>query len=63
MLNVLQSPSDCFINAAKIGTVDNLQGSIDALSWGNSPSLGTGAQFDILYSGKVCHGSFCEGSE
>ncbi|KAL8114539.1 DNA-directed RNA polymerase IV subunit 1-like isoform X2 [Apium graveolens] len=46
------SPSDCFINAAKKGTVDNLQGSIDALSWGNSPSLGTGAQFDIIYSGK-----------
>lgn len=40
-----------------MGAVDNLQGSLDALSWGNSPSLGTGAQFDILYSGKVCYGS------
>lgn len=63
LLNVLQSPADCFVNAAKMGTVDNLQGSIDSLAWGNSPSLGTGAQFDILYSGKVCHGSlFVEAS-
>ncbi|XP_017236030.1 DNA-directed RNA polymerase IV subunit 1 isoform X1 [Daucus carota subsp. sativus] len=46
------SPSDCFINAGKMGSMDKLQGSIDALAWGNSPSLGTGAQFDILYSGK-----------
>ncbi|XP_074331171.1 DNA-directed RNA polymerase IV subunit 1 isoform X2 [Apium graveolens] len=46
------SPADCFVNAAKTGTLDNLQGSIDSLAWGNSPSLGTGAQFDILYSGK-----------
>lgn len=41
-----------------MGSMDKLQGSIDALAWGNSPSLGTGAQFDILYSGKVCHGFF-----
>ncbi|KAK1374781.1 DNA-directed RNA polymerase [Heracleum sosnowskyi] len=46
------SPADCFVNAGKMGTVDNLQGSLDSLAWGNSPSLGTGAQFDILYSGK-----------
>lgn len=51
--NVLQSPADCFVNAAKMGIVDDLQGSLDALSWGNTPSLGTGGQFDILYSGKV----------
>lgn len=46
------SPADCFVNAAKMGIVDDLQGSLDALSWGNTPSLGTGGQFDILYSGK-----------
>ncbi|KAM7525683.1 hypothetical protein LguiA_015585 [Lonicera macranthoides] len=46
------NPSDSFIKAAKMGTTDNLQGSLDALSWGNVPSMGTGGKFDILYSGK-----------
>lgn len=40
------------MKAAKMGIVDDLQGSLDALSWGNTP-LGNGGQFDILYSGKV----------
>lgn len=53
MTNMLQNPSDCFIKAAKMGTTDNLQGSLDALSWGNVPSMGTGGKFDILYSRKV----------
>lgn len=51
--NMLQNPSDCFIKAAKMGSTDNLQGSLDALSWGNVPSMGTGGKFDILYSRKV----------
>lgn len=46
------SPGDCFIRAAKAGIVDNLQGTVDALSWGMVPSVGTGARFDIIYSGK-----------
>ncbi|WOG90280.1 hypothetical protein DCAR_0209523 [Daucus carota subsp. sativus] len=46
------SPADCFVNAGKMGMMDNLQGSLDSLAWGNPPSLGTGAQFDILYSRK-----------
>ncbi|XP_059661700.1 DNA-directed RNA polymerase IV subunit 1 [Cornus florida] len=46
------NPGDCFIKAAKMGVVDNLQGSIDALSWGMIPSIGTGGQFEMLYSPK-----------
>ncbi|XP_075476606.1 DNA-directed RNA polymerase IV subunit 1 isoform X1 [Primulina tabacum] len=46
------NPSECFIKAAKMGQVDRLQGSIDALSWGQTPLIGTGCQFDIVYNGK-----------
>ncbi|KAL6980111.1 DNA-directed RNA polymerase [Sarracenia purpurea var. burkii] len=45
-------PADCLIKAAKKEVLDNLQGSLDALSWGKTPSTGTGGRFDILYSGK-----------
>lgn len=50
---MLQNPGPGFIKAAKAGTVDNLQGSLDALAWGKVPSLGTGGLFEIIYSGKV----------
>lgn len=53
MVGFLQSPGACMIKAAKAGIKDNLSGSLDALAWGRMPSLGTGGQFDILYSGKV----------
>ncbi|KAJ7944856.1 DNA-directed RNA polymerase subunit [Quillaja saponaria] len=46
------NPGVCFIKAAKAGVTDELQGSLDALAWGNCPSMGTGRQFDIIYSGK-----------
>ncbi|PIN05614.1 DNA-directed RNA polymerase [Handroanthus impetiginosus] len=46
------NPSDCLVKAAKMGQVDGLQGSLEALSWGQTPSIGTGCQFDIIYSGK-----------
>ncbi|KAE9613175.1 putative DNA-directed RNA polymerase [Lupinus albus] len=46
------NPGGCFINAAKCRVKDNLQGSIDALAWGNCPSIGTSGQFDILYADK-----------
>lgn len=46
------NPGPCFIKAAKAGTVDSLQGSLDALAWGKVPSLGTGGLFEIIYSGK-----------
>nr|URM60724.1 TCP family protein [Gymnema sylvestre] len=49
------SPGDCFIRAAKKGVVDNLQGTLDALAWGKTPRIGTGADFDIIYS--------CKGNE
>ncbi|WCJ19100.1 DNA-directed RNA polymerase IV subunit 1 [Euphorbia peplus] len=43
------APGNSFIKAAKDGVTDNLQGSLDALSWGKTPSVGTG-HFDIVYS-------------
>uniref|UniRef100_A0A2P2QM21 Uncharacterized protein MANES_02G028200 n=1 Tax=Rhizophora mucronata TaxID=61149 RepID=A0A2P2QM21_RHIMU len=43
------SPGNCFIKAAKAGVTDDLQGSLDALSWGKIPPIGTG-HFDILFS-------------
>ncbi|KAI7738062.1 hypothetical protein M8C21_018051 [Ambrosia artemisiifolia] len=46
------NPSDCFVKAAKSGASDKLEGSIEALSWGKVPALGTGGRFDILFSGK-----------
>lgn len=46
------NPSDCFVKAAKAEQIDALQGSLEALSWGQTPSIGTGCQFDILYKGK-----------
>ncbi|KAE9606928.1 putative DNA-directed RNA polymerase [Lupinus albus] len=46
------NPGSCFIKAAKCGVSDNLRGSIDALAWGNCPSIGTSGQFDILYADK-----------
>lgn len=53
MLDFFQSPGDCFIKAAKKGVVDNLQGTLDALAWGKTTPIGTGADFDIMYSWKV----------
>ncbi|KAK9071295.1 hypothetical protein SSX86_009863 [Deinandra increscens subsp. villosa] len=46
------NPSDCFVKAAKSEASDKLEGTIDALSWGKVPALGTGGRFDILFSGK-----------
>lgn len=50
---MLQTPGAHFIKAAKAGVADGLQGSLDALAWGKVPSVGTGGQFEIIYSGKV----------
>lgn len=46
------NPSACFVKAAKTGVADNLQGTIDLLAWGRVPHIGTGGQFDIVYSMK-----------
>ncbi|XP_076951920.1 DNA-directed RNA polymerase IV subunit 1-like isoform X1 [Bidens hawaiensis] len=46
------NPSDCFVKAAKSAASDKLEGTIDALSWGKVPALGTGGRFDIIFSGK-----------
>ncbi|KAG2375709.1 DNA-directed RNA polymerase IV subunit 1 DNA-directed RNA polymerase D subunit 1 [Vigna angularis] len=47
------NPGRSFIKAAKSGITDNLRGSLDALAWGNCPSLGTSGLFDIIYSEKI----------
>ncbi|KAL3647224.1 hypothetical protein CASFOL_008192 [Castilleja foliolosa] len=46
------NPSDCLVKAAKMGQKDCLQGSLEALAWGQTPSIGTGCHFDIVYNGK-----------
>ncbi|WJX67899.1 DNA-directed RNA polymerase [Trifolium repens] len=51
--HLLQNPGSSFLKAAKSGVVDNLQGNLDALAWGNCLPMGTSGQFDIIYSEKV----------
>ncbi|TMX01481.1 hypothetical protein EJD97_024444 [Solanum chilense] len=46
------NPGDSFVRAAKMGLSDDLQGSLESLAWGKTPSIGTGSSFDIMYSGK-----------
>lgn len=41
------------MKAAKKGVVDKLQGTIDAIIWGKAPSVGTGGNFELIYSGEV----------
>lgn len=36
-----------------MGQTDDLRGSLEALSWGQTPSVGTGCHFDILCNVKV----------
>lgn len=52
-VNQIQNPSDSLIKAAKMGQTDGLRGSLEALAWGQTPSIGTGCNFDVLYNGKV----------
>lgn len=49
----MQSPGNNFINAAKKGSVDELCGILDAVSWGKEAPVGTGGPFDIIFSQKV----------
>lgn len=58
MLNPMQNPGDSFVRAAKMGLSDDLQGSLESLAWGKTPSIGTGSSFDIIFSGKVSMGIF-----
>ncbi|EPS74753.1 hypothetical protein M569_00001, partial [Genlisea aurea] len=46
------NPSDTFVKAAKACQTDDLVGSVEALSWGQTPRIGTGCQFDLIYKGK-----------
>ncbi|KAK9121359.1 hypothetical protein Syun_018976 [Stephania yunnanensis] len=46
------SPGPCFIKAAKNEVVDDLLGVVDAVAWGRQIPMGTGSQFDLIYSVK-----------
>ncbi|XP_039001173.1 uncharacterized protein LOC120127307 isoform X2 [Hibiscus syriacus] len=48
-----QNTSACFVKAAKAEVLDDFQGTIDTLAWGNVPRIGIGGHFDIVYSMKV----------
>ncbi|KAK4338358.1 hypothetical protein RND71_042845 [Anisodus tanguticus] len=48
----MQNPGDSFVRASKMGLSDDLQGSLESLAWGRSPSIGSGSSFDIIFSGK-----------
>ncbi|VFQ69378.1 unnamed protein product [Cuscuta campestris] len=49
---IFSNPGESFLKAAKLGLSDDLRGIAEALCWGKVPSVGTGFQFDVLYSGK-----------
>ncbi|WOL10016.1 hypothetical protein Cni_G18770 [Canna indica] len=49
----LSNPVNSFVNAAKQGSMDNLDGTLDALAWGKEAPIGTGGPFEIRHSGKV----------
>ncbi|CAL9113522.1 unnamed protein product, partial [Musa acuminata var. zebrina] len=49
----LSNPVNCFVNAAKQGSMDHLSGTLDAVAWGKEAPSGTGGPFEIVYSGKV----------
>ncbi|URE25020.1 DNA-directed RNA polymerase [Musa troglodytarum] len=49
----LSNPVNCFVNAAKQGSMDHLSGTLDAVAWGKEAPIGTGGPFEIVYSGKV----------
>ncbi|KAJ4746772.1 DNA-directed RNA polymerase subunit [Rhynchospora pubera] len=43
-------PASNFVTAAKEGMVDGLHGSLDSISWGKEPSIGSGGHFDLMFS-------------
>ncbi|KAK2389460.1 DNA-directed RNA polymerase IV subunit [Trifolium repens] len=49
----IYNPGSSFLKAANSGVVDNLQGNLYALAWGNCLPMATSGQFDIIYSEKV----------
>lgn len=53
LLEHWQNPVNCFVNAAKQGSMDHLSGTLDAVAWGKEAPSGTGGPFEIVYSGKV----------
>ncbi|KAK2389459.1 DNA-directed RNA polymerase IV subunit [Trifolium repens] len=52
-LQLDSNPGSSFLKAANSGVVDNLQGNLYALAWGNCLPMATSGQFDIIYSEKV----------
>ncbi|XP_057838747.2 DNA-directed RNA polymerase IV subunit 1 isoform X2 [Cryptomeria japonica] len=49
-------PRKNFLEAAKKSSLDNLSGTLDSLTWGKVPSIGTGMCFDILLNEKHVSG-------
>lgn len=49
----MQGPATTFVAAAKERSVDGLRGSLDSISWGKEPSIGSGGHFDLIFSVKV----------
>ncbi|GJS16369.1 hypothetical protein Tco_0410841 [Tanacetum coccineum] len=43
------NPSDSFLKATKSEALDNLEGTIDALSWGKVLGLGIGGRFEMVF--------------
>ncbi|KAJ3706664.1 hypothetical protein LUZ61_010369 [Rhynchospora tenuis] len=50
-------PASTFITAAKEGSVDGLHGSLDSISWGKEPPIGSGGHFDLMFSVKEHFGN------
>ncbi|PHT57931.1 Photosystem I chlorophyll a apoprotein A1 [Capsicum baccatum] len=48
----VHNPGDSFVRAAKMSLSDDLQGSLESLAWGKTPSIGTGSSFDLIFSAK-----------
>ncbi|KAM3321886.1 DNA-directed RNA polymerase IV subunit 1-like [Capsicum chacoense] len=46
------NPGDSFVRAAKMSLSDDLQGSLESIAWGKTPSIGTGSSFDLIFSAK-----------
>ncbi|KAF3340174.1 DNA-directed RNA polymerase IV subunit 1 [Carex littledalei] len=42
-------PATTFVTAAKERSVDGLRGSLDSVSWGKEPSIGSGGHFDLIF--------------
>ncbi|XP_078176886.1 nuclear RNA polymerase D1A isoform X3 [Carex rostrata] len=54
-------PATTFVTAAKERSVDKLKGSLDSISWGKEPLIGSGGHFDLIFPVKLDSG--CQGEQ